>query len=145
MIGFHRSGCEEYCLQAERWGQQVLSKCGTCLLIKYTMSYCRVLHSSSEMFLLTGTALSQPDVMLYSGDLYLLHFALEQPAATTRYMASVEIKETNFVLPTGFPATREQLMQVLQRLQAIYIRASYWEQSITSRSVSSVHGFQSSL
>jgi len=88
--------------------------------------------------------LSQPDVILYSGDLYLLHFALEQPAATTRYMASVEIKETNFVLPTGFPATREQLMQVLQRLQAIYIRASYWELSITSRSVSSEHCFQSS-
>ncbi|PNF21652.1 hypothetical protein B7P43_G11263, partial [Cryptotermes secundus] len=76
---------------------------------------------------LFGGALSRPDVMLYSGDLYLLHFALEQPAATTRYAASVDIVETNFVLPTGFPATREQLMQVLQRLQAIYIRATYWE------------------
>jgi laminin alpha 3/5 len=86
--------------------------------------------------------LSQPDVMLYSGDLYLLHFALEQPAAAITYMASVEIKESNFVLPTGFQATREQLMQVLQRLQAIYIRATYWEQSITSRSVSSEHCFQ---
>jgi len=77
--------------------------------------------------------LSRPDVILYSGDLYLLHFALEQPAATTRYAASVDIVETNFVLPTGFLATREQLMQVLQRLQAIYIRATYWEGSITSR------------
>jgi len=107
-----------------------------------------VILQSAAIFIrnvdVTGTALSQPDVMLYSGDLYLLHFALEQPAATTRYMASVEIKETNFVLPTGFPATREQLMQVLQRLQAIYIRASYWEQSITSRSVSSEHCFLSS-
>jgi laminin alpha 3/5 len=77
--------------------------------------------------------LSRPDVMLYSSDLYLLHFALEQPAATTRYAASVDIVESNFVLPSGFPATREQLMQVLQRLQAIYIRATYWEGSITSR------------
>ena len=82
---------------------------------------------------ITGSAVSHPDVILYSGDLYLLHLALEQPPTLTQYHASLEIVESNFKLPTGFTASREQLMQVLQKLQAIYIRATYWEQSVTSR------------
>ncbi|KAJ9580421.1 hypothetical protein L9F63_024397, partial [Diploptera punctata] len=82
---------------------------------------------------LGGGAVGHPDVILYSGDLYLVHSAIEQPPAITQYNASIEIVESNFKLPTGFTATREQLMQVLQKLQAVYIRATYWEESVTSR------------
>ena len=37
----------------------------------------------------------------------------------------VEITERNFVLPTGLPATRENLMVVLKDIKALYIRGSY--------------------
>lgn len=78
-----------------------------------------------------------PDVIIHGADTYLLHFALEQPAATVAYNAAVDVVESNFVLPSGLPATREQIMQVLERLHGIHIRATYWEDRVTTRSVMS--------
>lgn len=74
-----------------------------------------------------------PDVIIRGADTVLLHFSLEQPAATETYMTSLDIVESNFVLPSGLPTTREQIMQVLEKLQGIYIRATYWEDSVTTR------------
>ncbi|CAH0382822.1 unnamed protein product [Bemisia tabaci] len=82
---------------------------------------------------LFGNAISQADIVLYGAGIYLLHFSFRQPAASIPFDASVSLVETNFVVPSGIQATREQLMQVLQDLQAIYIRATFWEQSVTTR------------
>lgn len=76
-----------------------------------------------------------PDIIIHGADTYLLHFALEQPAAAVVYNATVDVVESNFVLPSGLPATREQIMQVLERLQGIHVRATYWDDSVTTRSV----------
>lgn len=46
----------------------------------------------------------------------------------------VELIETNFV-----DTSREQFMKVLQDLQGIYIRATYWEGSVTTRLKNIVH------
>lgn len=86
------------------------------------------------MFLLIlGRAVGGADVILHSKDTYLLYFAIEQPASLIPFDASVDIIESNFVLPSGLPATREQIMQVMEHLNGIYIRATYWFRSITTR------------
>lgn len=38
--------------------------------------------------------------------------------------------ETNFQTPSGLPVTREQFMTILRDLDAIYVRASYWEDGL---------------
>lgn len=84
---------------------------------------------------LFGTAVSGPDVVLYGHDTYLLYFSPEQPASDTPFPSSVLLVEQNFVLANGLPATREQMMQVLQDLNGTYIRATYWEPTMTTRFV----------
>lgn len=64
---------------------------------------------------------------------YLLFFSEEQPPASVKYNGSLAIIESNFVLSNGMRVTREILMQTLETLDEIYIRATYWEGSITSR------------
>ncbi|VVC44657.1 Hypothetical protein CINCED_3A025090 [Cinara cedri] len=88
------------------------------------------IYYTSNLF---GSAVSGPDVILYGHDLYLFYFSLEQPASNTKFPNFVEIVEQNFVLFSGLQATREQLMQVLQNLNGIYIRATYWEPTVTTR------------
>lgn len=80
-----------------------------------------------------GNAVSGPDVILYGHDTYLFYFSLEQPASNTLFPSSVELIEQNFILPSGLPTTREQIMQVLQDLKGIYIRATYWEPTVITR------------
>lgn len=82
---------------------------------------------------LFGSAVSGPDVILFGHDMYLFYFSLEQPASDTLFPSFVELTEKNFVLPSSVQATREQIMQVLQNLDAIYIRATYWEPTVTTR------------
>ena len=85
--------------------------------------------------LLIGEAIAAPDVILHGSatNQYLLHFSLEQPAATIKFDGSLPIIESNFVLSNGLKVSREVLMQTLQTLDEIYIRATYWEGSVTSR------------
>lgn len=92
--------------------------------LNFTIQY------TSNLF---GSAVSGPDVILYGHDIYLLYFSLEQPASNILFPNFVEIVEQNFVLSNGIQATREQLMQVLQNLNGIYIRATYWEPTVTTR------------
>lgn len=82
---------------------------------------------------LFGSAVSGPDVILYGHDTYLYYFSLEQPASNLIFPTFVELTEQNFILANGLPTTREQIMQVLQNLNAIYIRATYWEPTVTTR------------
>ncbi|XP_075229000.1 laminin subunit alpha [Lycorma delicatula] len=82
---------------------------------------------------LFGNAIRGPDVIFYGAGIYLLHYSLEQPAANLAFTGNVEIYESSFILPTGLPASREQLMQVLEDLRGIYIKATYWQQSVTTR------------
>lgn len=90
------------------------------------------IYYTSNLF---GSAVSGPDVILYGHDMYLFYFSLEQPASNILFPNFVEIVEQNFVLINGIQATREQLMQVLQNLNGIYIRATYWEPTVTTRSL----------
>lgn len=81
----------------------------------------------------TGSAVAAADVVIHGADTHLLYFGLEQPAASEAFSTSVDMVETNFVLPSGLAATREQIMQVLEQLQGLYIRATYSEQGVTTR------------
>lgn len=85
-----------------------------------------ILYSPSQL----GSAVNGPDVILYGHDTYLFYFSLEQPASDLLFTSSVEIIEQNFILANGLPTTREQIMQVLQNLNGIYIRATYWEPTV---------------
>lgn len=81
----------------------------------------------------TGKAVSGADIILYGAGMFLLHDALEQPAAKIEYLASIEIVDSNFVLENGVQANREHVMTVLEDLEGIYIRATYWESGVTTR------------
>lgn len=92
--------------------------------LNYSIQY------TSNLF---GSAVSSPDVILYGHDTYLFYFSLEQPASNTLFPGVVGFVEQNFILPNGLQTTREQIMQVLQNLNGIYIRATYWEPTVTTR------------
>lgn len=92
--------------------------------LNYSIQY------TSNLF---GSAVGGPDVILYGHDTYLFYFSLEQPASNTLFPSFVELVEQNFILANGLPATREQMMQVLQNLSAIYIRATYWEPTVFTK------------
>lgn len=102
-------------------GNQIKSYGG---FLNYSILY------TSNLF---GSAVGGPDVILYGHDTYLFYFSLEQPASNTLFPSVVEIVEQNFVLANGLSTTREQIMQVLQNLNGIYIRATYWEPTVTTR------------
>lgn len=72
-----------------------------------------------------GYAVSAPDVILIGGDLTLYHFSHEQPTSSEPLGISLEINERHFVLPSGLPATRENLLVVLKDVRGLFIRGSY--------------------
>ncbi|KAF6202105.1 hypothetical protein GE061_004503, partial [Apolygus lucorum] len=93
---------------------------------------------SYTLFCTTGVSadhLSGPDVIISGNGLHLLHYSLELPRANIGTDLSVVLHPSNFQFFNGLPVNREQFMQVLQDLQAIYIRATYWENSATTRQV----------
>ncbi|PBC25348.1 Laminin subunit alpha [Apis cerana cerana] len=77
-----------------------------------------------------GNAISAADIILQGADTILLYYAEEQPPSFTNFQASLELIEVNFVTHNRLSATREQLMVVLEDLQGIFIRATYWNPSI---------------
>nr|XP_031828013.1 laminin subunit alpha isoform X2 [Nomia melanderi] len=84
-------------------------------------------HYSTGPF---GNAVSAADVILQSEDTVLYYYADEQPPSFTYFQASLELVETNFLTQNRLSATREQLMIVLENLQGLHIRATYWSPSI---------------
>lgn len=81
----------------------------------------------------SGKAIRGADVILQSSNMYISHYSMEQPAAAINFNGAVELVDINFELPDGTPAKREHVMQVLKDLRGLYIRASYWTDSITTR------------
>jgi len=71
-------------------------------------------------------------VILQGASNTLFYFNLEQPSATEDFETSLPILERNFRLLNGQAVTRELLMQVLQNLMGIYIRASYWSDTMAT-------------
>ncbi|KAL0280200.1 UNVERIFIED_CONTAM: hypothetical protein PYX00_001570 [Menopon gallinae] len=93
-------------------------------LLNYTMSF------SSDPY---GNSVPGADVILHGADMYLLYFSLYRPTDSLPFSGSLHILENNFQLTTGFRATREQLMQVLENLTAVYVRATFGEYRITPK------------
>lgn len=91
------------------------------------------LQANCHVFSILGKAVSGSDLILQGADTYLKYESLEQPPAGIEYTATVELVEQNFLLPSGIPAKREHVMTVLQNLKGVYIRASYWSVSETTR------------
>lgn len=81
----------------------------------------------------SGQAIRNADIILEGSDTYLAHYSIEQPPSTYDYAGVVKISDINFELSDGTPAKREHLMNVLKNLRGLYIRASYWSDSITTR------------
>ncbi|XP_035729977.1 laminin subunit alpha-like isoform X2 [Vespa mandarinia] len=77
-----------------------------------------------------GKAVSAADVILQGADTVLFFYGDEQPLSFTNFAGSVELIEANFFTPNRLSVTREQIMVVLENLQGIYIRATYWNPSI---------------
>lgn len=74
-----------------------------------------------------GSAIVAPDIILKSNTTVIVHTSYEQPAPRTLFEGAVHFVETNFQTPSGGSVTREQFMTILRDLDAIYVRASYWE------------------
>lgn len=77
-----------------------------------------------------GKAVSAADVILQGADTVLFFYGDEQPPSFTNFVGSVELIEANFFTLNRLSVTREQIMVVLENLQGIYIRATYWNPSI---------------
>lgn len=82
---------------------------------------------------LFGKALYGSDVIFEGKNTVILHQSYEQPANAQLFHGSVKIVESNFQTISGATVTRDELMMILRDLNAIYIRASYWEQTVISR------------
>ncbi|XP_031783644.1 laminin subunit alpha [Nasonia vitripennis] len=78
-----------------------------------------------------GQAVPGADVILQGADSFLIYRAEEQPPSYTDFQASVQLVESNFETKQNLFATREQIMVVLGDLRGIYIRATYWQPSLT--------------
>lgn len=71
-----------------------------------------------------------PDVILQGKDHTLLHRNYEQPASDINFYGSIKMVESSFTTLLGLPVTREQFMNVLGSLNGIYIRATYWDETV---------------
>lgn len=96
-------------------------------LTSYGGSLNYTIHYSTGPF---GEAVLGADVILYGAGSFLLYYCEEQPPSFTRFHASLKLVESNLITPANLPVTREQLLTVLEDLQGIYIRATYWKPSI---------------
>lgn len=81
---------------------------------------------------LFGSSLIGPDVILEGKNMVVTHQSIEQPASNTLFNGRVQMVETNFQTASGGPVTREQFMVLLRDLKAIYVRASYWENGLST-------------
>ena len=78
-----------------------------------------------------GQAVPGADVILQGAEHFLIYRAEEQPPSFENFRASVHLVESNFESRQNVRATREQIMVVLGDLRGIYIRATYWQPSLT--------------
>lgn len=74
-----------------------------------------------------------PDVVLEGKDLTIVHRSYEQPASVQNFYGVVKMTESSFSTLSGGPVTRDQFMHILRDLNAIYIRATYFDQTLISQ------------
>lgn len=80
-----------------------------------------------------GSAVSGPDVIIQGADTYLTYSNFEQPPPAVEFITTLQLVESNFELPSGAPARREHIMGVLKDVRGVYLRATYWTASLTTR------------
>lgn len=85
-----------------------------------------------------GKAVSAADVIFQGADTTLFYYSDEQPPSFMNFRSSVRLVEANFLTSNRLSATREQIMVILEDLRGIYVRATYWNPSITASYVFSM-------
>ena len=85
------------------------------------------LHYTTSMF---GNVLIAPDVILEGKTMSIKHTNYRQPASDVLFNGAVEMVETNFQTLSGTKVSREEFMTILRDLKKIYIRASYFDESM---------------
>lgn len=88
------------------------------------------LHTTAGLF---GKSAIGPDVIFEGKQYTILHQSYRQPASSHNFYGTVKIVESSFTTLNGEPVTRDQLMHVLKHLNAIYIRAAYWDKTDVSQ------------
>lgn len=81
---------------------------------------------------LSGKAIIAPDVVLIGQNLTFVHQSYEQPANGRPFRGAVQMVESSFTTVSGGAVTRELFMMLLRDLDKIYIRATYWEPSLSA-------------
>lgn len=76
-----------------------------------------------------------PDVIINTSNGYLVHSSIEQPPSVYYWTYSVKLSEDQFKNLDGSSLSREQFMNGLQNVVAIYIRAAYDSNAVTARLV----------
>ncbi|XP_026331928.1 laminin subunit alpha isoform X2 [Hyposmocoma kahamanoa] len=74
-----------------------------------------------------------PDVIISTSNGYLVHSSIEQPPPEDNWTYSVKLSEDQFKNLDGSSISREQFMNGLQNVVAIYIRAAYDSNAVTTR------------
>ncbi|XP_014252287.1 laminin subunit alpha [Cimex lectularius] len=74
-----------------------------------------------------------PDIIFSGGGIELFYSAVELPSPSTLFEMELTLTEHSFTLVNKRPASRDHLMRVLENLQAIYLKASYWKNNTTTR------------
>ncbi|XP_049703370.2 laminin subunit alpha [Helicoverpa armigera] len=77
-----------------------------------------------------GGAIAAADVIIGGSDGYLVHNSVEQPPSKVEWTHAVRLSEDEFSNSDGSPVSREQFMNTLVNVTSIYIRATYWDQSV---------------
>ncbi|VVC86157.1 unnamed protein product [Leptidea sinapis] len=80
-----------------------------------------------------GHAIAAADVIIESSNGYIVHTSVEQPPSLENWIHSVRISEDEFTYLDGSTITRDQFMNVLVNITNIYIRATYWQEAVTTR------------
>ncbi|ALC44510.1 LanA [Drosophila busckii] len=82
---------------------------------------------------LEGKSIVRPDVILLSKDHLLVHQSYEQPSSNLPFSNRIQMVESNFQTVTGKPVSRAEFMMALRNLEKIFIRANYWEQTVSTK------------
>ncbi|XP_047502805.1 laminin subunit alpha-like isoform X1 [Penaeus chinensis] len=80
-----------------------------------------------------GTELTGPDVILTGSNVIALYYSEYDPATSQVFDGYVRLTEHSFRTLSGAPLQRDQFMMLLYGLDGIFIRASYWSNSVEAR------------
>ncbi|KAI8431212.1 hypothetical protein MSG28_001250 [Choristoneura fumiferana] len=81
----------------------------------------------------TGHAIDAADVIIGGPNGYILHRSIEQPPSQMTWTHQVKLSEEEFTNLDGSAVTRDQFMNTLVGITSIYIRATYEDESVTTR------------